>query len=198
MMRWVAMVLTGFVLAGCQGSSAPAPRDHFYRISVPPPTTASDTMLPGIVLVTRLDAEGVMRERPLTYSGGDGSLALQQYDYHFWIEPPTRLLQSQLADYLRKSGVAEAVVTPEMRVRPDFEVIGTIRRLERLLDGDPPRVVAELELALVDRSGDRLRVIETYAAEVQCTDDSVDAAVTAMNQAIGQIFGRFLADMRGA
>ena len=119
---------------------------------------------------------------------------MQQHDYHYWMDPPPKMLQAQLVDYLRASGLAEAVITPDLRVRPDYEITGRLRRFERLLGGGPTRVVAEVELALVETGRKQLLVVETYSAEVAAADDGVEASVLALAQALGRIFERFLAD----
>ena len=137
-----------------------------------------------------------MREWPLLFSAGEQSLEIQQYAYHYWTDPPPQMLQSQLAGYLRQVGLADRVVTPAMRIEPDFEVAGRIKRLERLLDGHPARVAAELELALIDLEDGRLTVMQTYAVERACPDDSINGAIVALNEAVTEIFGQFLADAR--
>lgn len=179
-------------LGGCLGAAPPVPRDHFYRIEVEviqePPAR-----LPGTISVSPIDAEGLMRERPMLFSIGDAH-EIQQHDYHYWIESPPRMLQGQLVDFLRQSGAADSVITPDLRLPADFEVTGRIRRFERVLRADATRVVVELELAMADTGGKRLVVVQSYGAEVPAEDAGVEASVRAMDLALSDIFTRFLAD----
>ncbi len=200
-MRRLALVAAAFAgLTGCLGSAPPVPRDHFYRILVTVPArndaarSATEIMLPGVLSVAPLDADGLLRERPLLYSATGGPHEMQQHDYHYWMDPPPRMLQVQLVSFLRRSGLAKAVITTDLRVRSDYEVTGRIKRLERLLGGGPPRVVAEIELAMVQTERNHLVVVETYFAEVPSADDSVEASVLALDQALASIFERFLMD----
>ena len=156
--------------------------------------SAIGIMFPGVLSVAPLDADGLLRERPLLYSPTGSATEMQQHDYHYWMDPPPKMLQAQLVDYLRASGVAKAVVTPDLRVRPDYEITGRLKRFERLLGGGPTRVVAEVELAMVETRRNQLLVVETYNAEVTAADDSVEASVLALDQALARIFERFLAD----
>ncbi len=185
-------------LGACGGSAPPVPRDHYYRVLVPPPAHDVGVLFPGVISVAPLEAEGLLRERPLLFSASGQPHEMQQHDYHYWIDPPPRLLQGELIDYLRASGLARSVVSPDLRIDTDYQVTGRIKRLERLLGGGPPRVIAELELALVERDGAQLLVIQTYTAEANAADDTVEASVIALNQALGQIFGRFVADAGAA
>jgi ABC-type uncharacterized transport system auxiliary subunit len=195
MKRLAVPILLLFGLAGCLGSAPPVPRDHYYRVLVPPPVALGQTArFPGVLSVKVLEADGLLRERPLVYSSSGQPHEMQQHDYYYWIDPPPRLLQGQLVDYLRGSGLARSVVTPDLRIKPDLEVTGRIKRLERLLGGGPPRVIAELELGLVYTADGSLIVIESYSAEVAAEDDGVDASVQALNAALSQIFAHFLAD----
>ncbi len=210
MRRLALLVLALAGLAGCIGSAPPVPRDQYYRVLVAPPAqggalqsatgqsatgqSATGIMFPGVLSVAPLDAGGLLRERPLLYSATGRAHEVQQHDYYYWMDPPPKMLQAQLVDYLRASGLAKAVVTPDLRVRPDYEITGRLKRFERLLGGGPTRVVAEIELALVETRRNQLLVVETYSAEVTAADDSVEASVLALDQALGRIFERFLAD----
>jgi len=75
-------------------------------------------------------------------------------------------------------------------------VSGKARRLERLLGGGPPRVFVEIELALLRLSDERVLVVDTFTAEQPAGDDSVDAAIVALNRATAEIFDRFLSQIR--
>jgi ABC-type uncharacterized transport system auxiliary subunit len=196
MTRLVLAILVAAALSGCLGSAPPVPRDHFYRIRVATPPGAVKRHLPGVVSVRPLEADGLLRERPLVFGAKGRPHEMQQHDYHYWTDPPPRMLQGQLVDYLRHSGVARTVVTPDLRIRPDFEVLGRIKRLERLLGGGAPLVSVELELGLIGRAEDRLLVLDSYAVDVPAEDTSIESSVTALNLAVAEIFGRFLADAR--
>jgi ABC-type uncharacterized transport system auxiliary subunit len=186
-------------LSACFGDAPPVPEDNYYRITLAaPPERSGGPLLAGVVLVEPFDADGLLRDRALVYSGDDPAGELKQHHYHFWTDAPPRLLQEATASYLRRAGIAESVVTPELRVPADLEVQGHLLRLERLLGGDVPRVAVELRLALVQADDGRLVAMNDYADEVACADDSVSAAVAAFNQALSGIYARFLADIERA
>ena len=196
MTRLLLAILVVAALGGCLGSAPPVPRDHYYRVLVPAPPHAAGRHLPGVISVPPLEADGLLRERPLVYSATGRPHEVQQHDYHYWTDPPPRMLQGQLVDYLRRSGVARSVVTPDLRIRPDFEVLGRIKRLERLLGDGAPMVSVELELGLIELAEDRVLVLDSYALDVPAEDGSVKSSIAAVNQAVAEIFGRFLADAR--
>lgn len=193
----IALLFVAPLLAGCFGQAPPLPRDHYYRILVPHQTgDRAGPVLTGVVSVPPLEADGLLRERPLLFSATGAAHEMQQHDYHHWSDPPTRMLQGELASYLRQSRFGETVVTSDIRIRPDFEVVGRIKRLERLFGDGTPRVAAELELALIHLADNRMLVINTYSVEQSSHGGSVEASVMALNQAVTEIFGRFLEDAR--
>lgn len=187
------LLFASFMLAAC--SAPPVPRDHFYRVRVAPLVGDARPMaFEGIVSIAPFEADGLLRERPILFSSATQH-ELQQHAYHYWNDAPTRLLQQSLAIYLQDSGLAETVVTPGMRIRPDFEVIGKIRRFERLLDNGAQRVIAEIELAVLRPADQGLILVKTYVVERQAKDDSVEAAVAALGRTLSEIFGSFTADV---
>lgn len=194
-MRLAAILLT-LAVSGCVGSTAAVPPDNYYRFRVvAPDQRAEKVALPGVLSVATLDGDGLVRARPVLFIKGEGSHALRQHNYHFWADSPTRLLQTELVSYLRRLGLAGSVVTPKMRVRADFELIGKIKRLERVLGSLTTHVAVELDFAIIRQSDRRLVVENTYAIEVDCDDDSVDSSVAALNLALEKLFAAFAADV---
>ena len=191
----IAPIVAGcWVLTGCLGSTEKAPPDHYYRMSVNEPEQAAPSVaFPGVLSIATFDGDGLVRGRPVLFTMGGIKGTLRQHNYHYWVDSPSRLLQGQLATYLKNSALAESVVTPDMRVRADYELVGKILRLERVLGSGPPRVAVKLELSVVRLSDHKLVSTHTYASEINCVDDSVGAAITAMNQAVGEIFNKFVA-----
>ena len=181
------------LMAGCFGSAPPVPRDHYYRLLVSSPEAFYlQNRLTGVMRVELLQADGLLRERPLLYSESGASHEVQQHNYHYWTDAPPRMLQDQLVSYLRRSNIARSVVTPDMRVRADYQVSGKVKRLERLLGGGPPRVFVEMELALVRLSDNALLLVDNFADQELEVGKDVGAAIIALNKATGRLFDRFL------
>ena len=193
MIRYFFPLLIIPLLAGCLGSAPPLPRDHYYRLLVSGPAEISaEGRLAGVMRVELLQADGLLRERPLLYSQSGASHEVQQHNYHYWTDAPPRMLQDQLVSYLRQSNIARSVVTPDMRVRADYQISGKVKRLERLLGGGPPRVFVEMELALVRLSDNALVLVDNFAEQEPEGGDDVASAIIALNKATGRVFGRFL------
>jgi ABC-type uncharacterized transport system auxiliary subunit len=197
MKRLLLLTLLAPVLAGCLGSAPPVPRDHYYRLLVPLPAESGGAMLlPGVLTVELLQADGLLRERPLLYSTAADAAELQQHNYHYWNDVPPRLLQDQMVTYLRRSGVASLVVTPDTRVRAEYQISGKAKRFERLVGGGGSKVVVEIEFALLRFSDDALLVVDTYSAEEAAAGDSIEESILALNRATARVFDAFLSDVR--
>jgi ABC-type uncharacterized transport system auxiliary subunit len=193
-----AALLTAAALAvlaavGCQ--SGPAPRDHFYRLDVPAPTARSQPALAGTLEVDRLRVEAVAQGRRILFREAESPDEVRQHAYHHWSNPPSEMLQEQMVRYFRAAGIAQTVVTPAVRVASDYRLTGRIGRLERNIAGNPPRVTVELELALIREEGNELLLIESYREERSAVDADVSSAVRAIEEALGAILARFVADV---
>lgn len=184
---------TALLLSGCLASAPPVPRDHYYRLLLPEPArTVEKPVFPGVMSVEMLQADGLLRERPLLYSRSGTPHEIQQYNYRYWTDAPPRMLQVQIVEYLRRSGLANVVVTPDMRVRADYQVTGNAKRLEWQLDGGPAKVTVEIELALTRLSDNRLILVDSFTAEEAASDDAIEDSVVALNRAAGRLLDRFL------
>ena len=185
--------LVAVATVGC--ASGPAPRDHYYRLETAAPKALAGPKLAGTLEVGRLRVEAISQGRRMLYRDVSQSGEIGQHAYHYWVDPPSVMLQDQLARYLQSAGVAENVVTPGVRVGSDYLVSGRIVWLERILGGSEPRVAVEIELVLTRQQGRELLLLETYREERVAPGNGVADAVTAYDQAISAIFERFLADI---
>lgn len=192
-----ALVVTfaGLVVAAC-GSAAPVPEDQFYRLkAIRAEAAATGKMLfPGTIEIDRFVADGVTAGRPIVYSEAGKPYQVKEYHYHFWTQPPTVMLRDELISYLRAANVAKAVVTPEMRVSAEFVLTGKIIRLEKVI-GSPPAAVLEIELGVRKATGGELIFLKTYRIESASDGPGVDDAVHALNTALTQVYGQFVADL---
>lgn len=181
-------------LVACVGSSSPP--DRFFRLEPAPPPTRFDTPpLAGVLEVGRLRGDAILEGREIHYRPSRDAPEIRSHGYHRWADAPTTMLQLQLARYLRAANAARAVVTPELRVAPDYELSGRLLRLERVLGEGPPRVVVELELALTRTRGREILLSGTYREAREAEGLEVRDAVIAFDAAVTELFSRFVASL---
>ena len=191
-MRTVIGVLI-FCLGGCS-SLSPPPRDNFYRLNISAPEGRSGEQDSGaLTFIAPFSASGLHGERALIYAHADG-IALQQYNYHFWIDSPRTLLQTSLAEYLQEvlgvQVVLDATADEAMTIR------GRIVRFEREAGDGPGRAVVELQFD-VFREDSRVPVMtRRYDSAIDIEEDSIAAAATALNAATADVYARFSTELR--
>jgi len=191
-MRAAAWLAGSALALACAGG--PAPTDHFYRIEAPAPAPLAAPVFPGTVEVDRFRADALTGGVRIVKRQTAGASELEPYSYHQWADPPTILLQTCLVDFLRRAKAATLVVTPELRARAEFTVLGRIDLLEHQGAGGAPRAVVALDLT-ISRVSDRAVLLQrVYREERPAAGPSVGEAVDAANAAVGAIFTRFLAD----
>jgi len=187
----VSLVASVVALAAC--AQPELPKDHYYRLQVQAPDK-DKVLFKGTVEVERFLADGLTAGRPIVYSEAGSDHQLLQYHYHFWTEPPVVMLRDQLIDFLRAAKVADMIVSPEMRSRPDYRLTAKIKRLEKIV-GAKPSAVVELQLGLQDEQNGDIIHLANYRVEVGAQSDSVGDAVIAMNKALTEIYSRFVASL---
>ena len=190
--RLLPSLVAAGIVAAC-GSASPVPEDQYYRLRVPPPP-AGNKLLSGTLEIERFVADGLTAGRPIVYSESGKPHQVREYHYHFWTQPPTVMLRDELVAFLRAAKVADAVVTPEMRIPADHVLTGKIIRLEKVV-GTPAKAVLELELAVRKTTGGKLIFLNVYRTESESNDSGVDAAVATLNKALAGIYRKFLSDL---
>jgi cholesterol transport system auxiliary component len=186
------------VLAGlmaCVGG--PAPRDHFYRLEVPPPAaTRSAPALSGALEIDRPTSDDLVRGRGVLYSESAGAAELSAYGFQLWVDSPTLLIQRQLADWLRQAGAADPVALPEAGADEAWRVSGHLEHFEHVVASDV--VLVQLQLRLTDARNSRLVFQKVYRAEAPVAGPGPAGAVPAFGVALRAIFERFDADLAAA
>ncbi len=193
--RMFGWMLPSAALTVTACSLGAAPRDHFYRLEASAPATLPTPALAGTLRVDRPRAEALLDERRIQYRA-PGASEVGLYQYHYWADAPTLLLQASVARSLREAGVAEAVVPAELRVATDYVLGGRLRRLERVVDPGSPRVRLELDFYLTQVADDRLLLQATYVEEQGAEGPGVDGASAAWNQALTRVLERLVADLQ--
>jgi ABC-type uncharacterized transport system auxiliary subunit len=191
----------GFLIFGLVGAltacaQAPVPDDHHYRLNLSKASSSPGVKLGGILEVERFVADGLLDSRPILFSSSAKSTEVQSYHYHFWSLPPSIMLQNALTAQLQRSNAAKSIVTPNLRIEPDFILSGKIFRFEQIR-GQSNKVIVSLELSLKNTKTDKLIHLNTYTAEIPSSDASVSSAVTAFSTGVDKIINTFMSDLRG-
>lgn len=187
-------VLALVAVVGACGGNATVPENHFYRLEVQPHDGAAKQVISGVLEVDRLLSAGELTQRSIVYRHADNPHQLKVYHYHFWNEPPGILLQAELVSYLQSAGVADKVVTPEMRVRPDFAVTGRVEKLERVVGGSNAGTI-EIKLVLRRVADGKVLVAKTYSRDFTPADDGLTPLVKGFSASAREIFKAFVDDL---
>jgi len=188
----VLFSLTMWLLAGC--AVGPEPVDHHFRLIAEPPAALSAPALPGTLMVKRFSADGLLGQRPVVFAKATSPQTLHQYNYHFWADAPTVMLQELVAKVLRSAGVADQVTTPAHGGGAEHVLVGRIERLEHLV-GETPAVIVALELGVYHGARRELVWLRSYVDQRPVGAAGVAAAASAMSDATSRILSRFLKDL---
>ena len=189
----VVLAGTLALLGAC--SPPPVPDVTFFRLPPPTPLPHSDKPLSLLPIeIDTFSAEGVDAEQALLYAVAPATGALRAYHYQLWSDPPTHALQARLVDMLRDSGIAPLVTDRLPASTQALRIHGTIRRYERIKDGDNYKVDVKFELRVEQEHGEPI-VEQLYSAEVPAGDTTIQTTVNAFGTAVDQAFAKFHADL---
>ncbi len=192
--RILLLAFAGALLASC--SSPPVPTDTFYNLTAGRTAmSAGGSSISGTVEVPPFRAEGVVNERAIIYRQTDTTQ--KQYTYHYWSEPPSIMLQRSLIDAVRASKTFDQAAAPEFRADRDYELIGTLRRLEHVVGSGSGKVVVEFDVGLRRIRGNDSLLLKTYRTE-RTAGRGVSGAVSAMSTALDELLADMVKDIAAA
>jgi ABC-type uncharacterized transport system auxiliary subunit len=178
------------LLAAC--AAPPAPRETFFRLEAAAPAERFPRPpLPGVLEVGRVETEGVLADRAIAYQAAAG--ALQRYHYELWADPPGQMLQETFVRTLRDAGAAGTVVTPDLRVPPDWIMRTRVRRFEQVPAAH--EVAVAMQVAILGARDSGVALLKDYAAQAPTENDRPDAVAAAMSQAMARILAELVADV---
>ena len=200
LIRSVMSLVACLMLGACMGGTR-IPEDNFYRLeNVAPGSALTAPVLKGILMIQGGAAAPVYRDRALLYSEPGSPERLQRYHYQYWVDSPPQLLQSGLAGYLRTAGVARRIVLPQDGVDADFRLRIDIERFEHIRGQSNSRnggqVAVALRVTLIERASGKLLMQTQLQSDAAVQSGEFSAVALAYQQALADVYGRILAQMR--
>jgi ABC-type uncharacterized transport system auxiliary subunit len=195
MTRTIMLSLAVLALGAC-GGQPPVPEDFYYRLVKPAAPAQAQALSDGTIFVEQFIADGVHRERALTYVTGDPAVEIRQHHYHHWMDSPSRMLRDQLIDTLR-AGQAAPLVTDAPEVVSDLNIHGKIRRFDqRPASGGEVTVALDFRVERSDRPEPLL--VRSYEARAPVAGRDMAAAAGAYSVALAEIYAALIADIAAA
>jgi ABC-type uncharacterized transport system auxiliary subunit len=182
-----------FLYACSKGSTIP--EDRFYRLPEPVAVANIIELTAGGIFVQRFLAEGLYRERPILTVSDSQGIEVEQYDYHLWIDTPTRLLRDQLIAYLNKAQVAKYVVdTTDMD--SDLRIHGKLLRFE--IDEYNGQVTIKIQFRVEHRDQNSPVLLKEYEESMSVSNEDMRTIIQVYGNVLNSIFGKFLTDLSTA
>jgi ABC-type uncharacterized transport system auxiliary subunit len=183
------------VLSGCVSFTVPAPPTQEYVLDYAPPSDGSSP-LPAVLRLAHLAIASPYARSGIMYRTSDHEIGA--YTYHQWVTDPAAMVGDLLARDFADAGHYRAVLNGPSRVRPDYELSGTIEEMEERLDDS--RGTAHLQIRVLLRrlsAGRENEVVfqKTYTADEPTPGDSTGELVAAMSRSLQRISESLRADV---
>ena len=197
--RTFSLAVITALLIGC-GSIDPIPQDTFYRLTElsSDGTAAVSPWTEGSVVIKRIRASGIYKDRALAVLKNDG-VSLVQSNYHYWNDSPEIMVQRRVFEHAVRSGIASHV-SLEMTEDAAYLVTGRLLRFERVdTDGEGAGVAVELLLGVTpigDETGQPFERTLKFSDTTESAD--INEAVKKIAGGLDSLITQFIAEASSA
>jgi ABC-type uncharacterized transport system auxiliary subunit len=175
------------VLSGCVTFTVPAPPTQEYLLDYASPSGGGPP-LPAVLRLAHMAIVSTYSRTGIMYRTSDHEIGV--YAYHQWVTDPGGMVGDLLARDFADAGQYRAVLNGPSRVRPDYELSGTIEEMEERLDDRGGTAHLQIRVLLRRLSaGHKNAVIfqKTYSADEPTPGDDTSELVAAMSRSLQQI-----------
>lgn len=178
------------MLGGCAGLlPQPGPPPQLFRLS--PQSTFPDELpvVEWALLIDRPDSSAGLDVPRIALQ--PSPVSLQYYAGAAWSDRAPRMIQGLLSESFENSGRIEAVGTQTLGLRANFLLKSELREFQvEYFHGPLPVAHVRLNVKLVDGTSRRILDGESFFARSAATEDSVEAAVFALDEALNKVIKR--------
>ncbi len=195
---WRAVALVTVVALGACGTAPPVPETQYHQLPLPVTDRATAVPIIAQIVVLPFKADDLRQDRAIVYSPAAPHLTLQQSHYHFWVDPPPRLLQQHLADWLRVHGIAGKVTAADHTpAGSGIWLRGRIVRMEHEVGSGEPRVHVAIDLQAGQAGEDAARLQHRFEVlQPVVVGASVEAVVQAFADSFDKVWNDVARELR--
>ena len=193
MLRLFILLFVSQLLTACSLGGGEIPADHYYRLPEIPAVEKQSNLFNSI-LIKHVQVDGLYHERTILYIEKNTPLEVKRYHYHYWVEPPAKLIQKYMASYLTHASIAEQITTDALFDRADVEITPQVLNFERIIDGGDIRILVTMQID-VRFSKNKKMLSKKYQSDIKLADNSMHATAKGFGQALEGILASVVQDL---
>lgn len=185
--RTTILAVAAAILSGCFSLSAPPPPTQQYLLDYTPPASAGSP-LPVVLRLAHMSIASTYARSGIMYRTTDH--AIGSYTYHQWVTDPSSMVGDLLARDFADAGRYRAVLNGPSRLRPDYEISGTIEEMEERLDDGHSTAHLQIRVLLRRLTADADNKVvfqKIYTADEPTAGDDTGELVAAMSRSLQRI-----------
>ena len=184
--KTILLISIPILLNACSLPSSQIPADHYYRL---PSIKLESEVQPVFkqLLIAPVQVSGLYHERAILYIEQAQPLEIKRYHYHYWVEPPAKLIRSYLATYLQQSSIAEQITTDAGFDKADVEVRSVLKSFERLVNDSGFEVVVKIQVTIEYADESWPVKIMDYPSRTAAASASMHDTAAAFGEALQEI-----------
>lgn len=198
--RFGILTLLVLLLAGCLGSTRPAPLVRLHVLDYPTPRLASVTPVPEVLLLERFSASRLAAGTEMVFSAGTFQQGV--YGGQRWRVSPADMVTDFLRRDLRAAGLFKAVLTPRDLEAPRFILQGGLEEFRETGEGTGRKALLAATVTLLDGSRREVpgQVLfqKSLRVETEVRQPGAAGLAEAMNRAMPQFAALVTAEIAAA
>ena len=193
MFRLFILLFLSQLLMACSLGSGEIPADHYYRLPEIS-TVEKQSNLFNSILIRPVQVDGLYHERTILYIEKNTPLEVKRYHYHYWIEPPAKLIQKYMVSFFSHTSISKQVSTEALLDHADVEITPQVLNFERTIDGDDIRILVSMKFDIrLTKSFKTLS--KKYHSEVKLADNSMHTTAEGFGKALDNILISVVEDL---
>lgn len=183
------------LLTACFGGSTSVPDDNYYRLPEIPGKKMIDPVLTGSLSIKKVITHGIYNERTLVYTDKNTNIKLNRYYYHHWEKSPSMLIQDNLTQYLKSTGIAENVFSQTQNTSANYLLETELISMHRDMTSNPYLAVITINIKLYDKLKNSLVINQRYHSEISVNSNDLIDTVKAYGVGFKNIYDEFISDV---
>jgi len=176
----IPIAVAALLLESC-GGGRPI---QYYTLELPAAPAPPTGTYPVTLLVGRIGAPESLQDGPIVYRSGPNEIGT--YQYHYWDEPPVRMIRVMLIRTLRASRKFESVSQLGSQATGDFVLQGRLDDFEEVDSTDSMAALVNMEFELFDRKARRTVWNHSYSRSEPVQGKKIADVVAALNRNLMQ------------
>lgn len=192
----ITILISTLILTACFGGSTSIPDDHYYRLPELVAIKMTTPLLNGTLSVKRVITYGIYGERTLIYTDENNRNKLNRYHYHHWEKSPSKLIQDNIVQYLKSSGIAQNVISYSQNTHADYLLEAELISMHRDITSKDYMADITINIQIYNKSNGAIYINKRYRSKITANSNELVSTIDAFGLSLKTIYDKLITDLQ--